>query len=259
MDTFARDTLRELEGKELGCAYDLMTRGNCYLQLGRPEEALADYDAAVALEPGHEGGMCWYNRGNALLALRRYDEAAESFRRATEHPNGATQWVVCQNLVHALSTCGRYDEALRALDEYVARGSGRSGFGASRAMAVMFRGQVLRQRGDLEEAAHAYRRAVELDPDDPQLLFRAGDHFLIFGGAPVEALRFYALYEDSDHDRPIALARKAFALLRAGRTDEAMATWRLSIELDPSVVPWAREWSGEELADVMGALLEPAV
>jgi tetratricopeptide (TPR) repeat protein len=256
VSAFAEDMLRELEGKDLRCAYDLMTRGNCYQVLGRYEEALADYDAAVADEPGHEGGMCWFNRGNALLALARREEAADSFRQATKHPIGATQSVVWTNLAHVLSTLGRHDEALAVLDEYIRRVSDSGGFGASPAQAFLYRGQVLREKGDLEGAASAYRRSVELEPDDPVLLFRAGDHFLMFGD-PTEALHFYALYEASSHDRPIALARKAFALHRAGRTEDAVTAWRAAVELDASVEPWAREWcTSYDLEDVVAAVMD---
>ena len=35
----------------------------------RPQQALADYDAALAIAPGHP--LALYNRGNALRALGR--------------------------------------------------------------------------------------------------------------------------------------------------------------------------------------------
>ncbi len=48
----------------------LLGRGGAHAALGRPEPALADFDAALAL--GHPGAS--YNRGNALAELGRYAE-----------------------------------------------------------------------------------------------------------------------------------------------------------------------------------------
>jgi tetratricopeptide (TPR) repeat protein len=48
--------------------------------LGRPEEALAGFDAALAL--GDEHGPTWWSRGNLLLDLGRLDEARAAFERA---------------------------------------------------------------------------------------------------------------------------------------------------------------------------------
>ena len=54
-------------------------RGMCYGQLGRHEEACADYDEAVALDPAE--AVYFYNRGNAHSALGALPEAAADFQR----------------------------------------------------------------------------------------------------------------------------------------------------------------------------------
>src|SRR5207248_10561720 len=48
-------------------------------ELRRYEDAIADFDAVLAITPEAAGVVC--NRGNALLASKRYDEAASAFER----------------------------------------------------------------------------------------------------------------------------------------------------------------------------------
>jgi hypothetical protein len=52
-------------------------RGDALLLLGRPEDALAAFNAALALTP--EDAYVLYNRGSALLALNRLEEARADF------------------------------------------------------------------------------------------------------------------------------------------------------------------------------------
>lgn len=55
-------------------------RGDCLLLLGKPGDALADYNAAIELAP--DDAYPLYNRGRAHLALGRKDEAAADFTAA---------------------------------------------------------------------------------------------------------------------------------------------------------------------------------
>ena len=52
-------------------------RGDALLLLGKPEEALADYEAALPLAP--EDSYILYNRGRARLALGLKEEARADF------------------------------------------------------------------------------------------------------------------------------------------------------------------------------------
>ena len=56
-------------------------RGDALLLLGRPEDALAAFNAAAALTP--DNAYVIYNRGCALLALDRKDEAKADFTTAS--------------------------------------------------------------------------------------------------------------------------------------------------------------------------------
>ena len=75
----------------------MLNRGSARATLNRTEQALADFDAALALMPGHPAAL--YNRGNALSALGRYQEALAAFERAlAAAPNHVQAWNL--SLIH---------------------------------------------------------------------------------------------------------------------------------------------------------------
>jgi tetratricopeptide (TPR) repeat protein len=59
---------------------DHYNAGNMLIALGRHDEALVEFDAAMRLDPNQAEGWC--NRGICLAALGRPDEARTSFDRA---------------------------------------------------------------------------------------------------------------------------------------------------------------------------------
>ena len=63
--------------------HDAFGRGNALAVLGRADEALAAYDAALALAPGF--AEAWSRRGSLLRETGRYAEAAAAWQRAIEH------------------------------------------------------------------------------------------------------------------------------------------------------------------------------
>src|SRR5262249_18551978 len=79
---------------------------------GKPDEALAAYDKAVADLPGEPGAH--FDRGTALSALQRYDEAAEEFLKATEAKDPALKAVAFHNLGNAFLKKDKSKEAIEA-------------------------------------------------------------------------------------------------------------------------------------------------
>lgn len=67
-------------GKPL--AEDHYNRGMCYSELQKYEQAMADFDAAFALDANHH--MALMQKGAALWELRRWDEALACFKKANE-------------------------------------------------------------------------------------------------------------------------------------------------------------------------------
>ena len=92
------------------------SRGEAFLQQDRAEEALADFDKALALDPGL--AAAWNNRGLALNVLRRHDEALASFDRALILAPRSGQ--VHNNRGDSLRELRRYDEALMSFERALA-------------------------------------------------------------------------------------------------------------------------------------------
>ena len=85
--------------------------------LGRPQDALARYDAALQAAPGHEDAL--HNRGLLLARLGRLDEAERSHRHYVGlHPESGR---ARGDLAEALLALSRYQEALAELDWILAR------------------------------------------------------------------------------------------------------------------------------------------
>ncbi len=84
----------------------------CKTRQGHPEEASADFEAAVRAEPKAWEG--WNNLGANYLVLRRFSKSAEAFRRATTiDPNVVSPWY---NLGSCLLQSGSNLDAFTALN-----------------------------------------------------------------------------------------------------------------------------------------------
>ena len=93
-----------------------INRGNALAELGALEQAIAEYDRALAMFPNHPGAL--FNRGNALHAMARYDEAIAAFDRALAAvPRHAEAW---NNRATALYALNRHADALASCARAIA-------------------------------------------------------------------------------------------------------------------------------------------
>lgn len=149
----AAEVLRKLLRQHPRHAAGWAMLGSVQLQLGRPAEALASYDRAVALAPGH--APTWLNRGNALARLERPEASLASYERAVAAapdlvPGHANQ-------AQALNLLGRHEEALAAADRALALQPGHVG-------ALGHRGSALYALDRFEEALAAHDAAARAAP-----------------------------------------------------------------------------------------------
>ena len=89
-----------------------VTAGNAEMKAGKPNDALASYDKAVAELPADPG--VHFDRGTALAALSRFDEAGEEFLRATEAKDPALKASAFYNLGNAFMKKDKFKEAIEA-------------------------------------------------------------------------------------------------------------------------------------------------
>jgi len=121
--------------------------------LGRPDDALASYDAAIRTAPGSADAQ--FNRGTALQDLGRFEDALVSYDTvlrirpdlAEAHCNRGT----------TLQSLGRLDEALASYDAAVR-------FKSDYAEAHCNRGSALQDLGRPGDALAAYDAALRLMP-----------------------------------------------------------------------------------------------
>lgn len=131
----------------------LFNRGNLLLELKRPEEALRSYDQLIAVRPDFHSG--WNNRGTALRNLQRFDEALASFSRAAEispgHLNALT------NIAIVLWDMGRLHDALTASNRALQ-------LQPKSAEANYIKANILRDMKQLDEALIHYERVLACNP-----------------------------------------------------------------------------------------------
>jgi predicted O-linked N-acetylglucosamine transferase (SPINDLY family) len=131
----------------------LFNRASLLLELKRPDGALEGFERVVALRP--DLAPAWNNRGSALLALRRTEEALASFERVLAlnpaHANALT------NRAIALWELRRLDEALAAADKALAAQPGH-------AEALYARANILRDLGRMAEALAGYEQVMQGQP-----------------------------------------------------------------------------------------------
>ena len=150
----------------------LNNRGNLLLSLSRPADAVAAFDRVLALEPRHV--QAHINRGNALSELRP--------RRRMRSPSTMLRWRCSRAILTRFTTgamrCARMGREADAIEAYgsalagAAEPSGRHG--SISALPLM----ALNRHG---EALDAYRKALELAPDNADANFNEALALLTIG------------------------------------------------------------------------------
>ena len=256
----------------------LIHLANAYIDAGRPAAVGPVMERARTLRPGDAGIR--YQLGRAALASRDYAGAVESLEAALRLNPRAT--IAHYPLALAYRGLGDLDNARRHLERSGTRSS--SGFEAGLSfdledpLQVELR-EVLRSpqlhrdlalRADANrnwpEAAIQFRRAVEMEPDNPTLrlslgiaLNRAGDSrtalaeleeaarldpalaqahdaigaILERAGRDGEAVDHYLAAVEYDPESPATRRRLADAMLRTGRPESALSHYLRVIEIDP--------------------------
>lgn len=199
----------------------LYMRAICADKRGQPDQAIAFFDAALRLAPGHAG--IWNSRGN--LMNRRGDSAGaiESFRRAVAvAPGHFEAWF---NMGSTAVTAEQWDLAADALARArrLAPGDGR---------VLVASGLLAQRRGQLAAAETAYREALGLNPGDG----RAWHNLATVLRSTGQAAAALAAIEQA---LAVGLAAPETATIRAhllaeqGRFDAAVAQYRAVVAAAP--------------------------
>ncbi|MGH6800374.1 MAG: tetratricopeptide repeat protein, partial [Methylocella sp.] len=178
--------------------------------LGRPQDALAAYDAALALDPSYYEVSC--NRGNILHELGQLEDALAACAYTLKIRPGFLPALT--NRANILLQLGRAEEAILSCDEVLRRAP-------EHPQSLGIRGTALHELGRLGEALTSLEEAVRLDPAAPDKWLNRGNVLQELDRHPEavacfnEALRFKPHY-------PEALSALGLALKEAGKIDEAL-------------------------------------
>ena len=160
----------------------LVARADALTELARYEEALADCDAALEVDPFFAPAHA--SEGAALAKANRLPEAVECFTRALELDREMALARV--NRGSAFGMMGKHESALDDLSTAMSSLPD----GPAKAAALESRGNVLIEMGSYEPAVEDFHRAIGLYPDVPErarCYFRSAvAHFL--GGKHRQAL-----------------------------------------------------------------------
>jgi arylsulfatase A-like enzyme/tetratricopeptide (TPR) repeat protein len=174
------------------------------------DQQLEGYREILLLEP--ENILAQKRLSAGLAQKGKLEEAVEEYRRLQRISEFDTKdW---ENLVSALLLLNRTEEALALVEQAVADAPWY------RELQVL-KGEALEKAGRLEEALAAYRRAIELRPEDPENHWRHGMVALKMGdNAGAERDFRECLARDASfREGRLALAR---LLSQGGRAAEAL-------------------------------------
>jgi tetratricopeptide (TPR) repeat protein len=129
------------------------------MDLGHPDEAVKDFDRAIALSPNY--GAAYNNRGNAHALLAQYEPAFQDYRKAVElMPTSA---VALNGRGKAHASLQRYHAAVRDYSRALALNTKYDA-------AYENRGEAYLALGRDDEAAADFTQALASKPDQPNVL-----------------------------------------------------------------------------------------
>ncbi|TAG94796.1 MAG: tetratricopeptide repeat protein [Oscillatoriales cyanobacterium] len=141
--------------------------GSRQLEAQDNDAALANFDTALNLQPGHY--KAWFGQGMALGNLERHEEALRSFDEALGlQPNASFGW---HNRAIALGKLGRPLDALNSFDRAIE-------FNPCAANIWHNRGLLLIDMGLYYKAVLSFDRSLNLQPDAHWTWYNRGNALL---------------------------------------------------------------------------------
>ncbi len=197
--------------------------GSLLTEQGDGPEAIAQLNEAVRLRP--RSAEAQNALGEALHTFGRPADAAAAFERAvTLDPRLAQAQV---NLGMALAETNRPDEAAPHLDRAIAQ-LGRT---PDAALPHYLRAKVYAAHGEASRAAAELEQAVALRPDFPEAWSDLGEARRMLLDRPAALAAFRRAVEVNPQDA-VAQYRLGAELLRAGRAEEAIAHLEKSLAVN---------------------------
>lgn len=197
-------------------------RGLARLAAGDWDEAVAEFDRALAFQPGY--ASAYTNRGIALQKAGLRDQAARSYRRALQLDPAALP--PRKNLADLLLEEGKADEAFALYREVLEAGPEYTGVAVDLARG-------LAREGRTEAAAAVYRDILQISPGTPAARVGLGN-LLLEAGDPAAAREEYRAAVEVNPHSALARYNLANVLIAEGRIEEGIAEYREVLRRDPA-------------------------
>lgn len=199
--------------------------------LGRPQQAVACFRAAVQLQPDYAEAHT--NLGVVLHDLGRFADAVASYRTALKFaPNDANTHT---KLANTLRNLGRLEEATGSYHEALQ-------IQPDNAEAHNNLGIAQYALGRLEEAVASYRQALRIEPNNAEAHNNLG-HALKDLGKYEEAIASYQKALQQNPRNAEALNNLGILLHDLGKSEEALACYAEAVLLKPERAEWHRNLS----------------
>ena len=150
--------------------------GATYLYLGQYHAGVETLQQGIKLRPTFESSG---NLGACLFYMRRYEESADSLKEAVKiDPNDWLNWGNLGDTLYQISA--RRQEALDAYRKAIVLAKARLEVNPNDGFVLAFIADYYAMLDDEQQARKQLRRALEIAPADPEVLFRAAilyNHF----------------------------------------------------------------------------------
>ena len=215
-----------------------------YSETNDAERALSIYDKILSIRPNDVDTLMV--AGHLEVALERFDQAIERYSRiiALEPSNEEARQFIDRigRPPVTLVTAHNPDADYRHCQELVAQGQINDGIAClegltqqypSFALAHNDLGVLYYQRGDKSRCVKNYKKAVAMDPKNPNFLKNLADFYLVEQGAIEKALEIYASVL-KDHPEDIDALMVAGHICSAmGNGDSAKTFYQRVLDVEP--------------------------
>ncbi|MDT9179478.1 MAG: tetratricopeptide repeat protein [Limnospira sp. PMC 1238.20] len=239
-----------------------LDRGNQLLRSGKPEEAVAAFQKAIALHPHFHWSH--YKLGESLGALGRWEEAVDAYKKAVKY-NPDLYWAY-HKLGETLNKLGCWEEAVRCFRKAIDFNPKAVEPNPDLYWAYQKLGETLHHLWRFEEAVTAFRQAIAVNPTAKWSYFHLAE-VLAQQDEWSEAIASYQKAIALDLTDPQVFWGLGRALEALKRWDEAIATYQKTIELNANqyqsyqylgnLLLRQRQWTGAVAAHEKAVQLNP--